>query len=120
LMDDFILVVDDNDGVRHLLKEVLTQEGFKVRAACNGDEALQIVHQSPPLLIILDLKMPGTNGCEVLKRLKAMSSNIPVIMITAYTQQKEMEEALDDGLLKYFLHKPFELSRLREMLQIVR
>lgn len=114
--EGFILVVDDNKGIRHLLNEILSQEGFKVKTASNGIEALQIVSHSLPLMVFLDSKMPGMNGFEVLKKLKEVTLQLPVIMITAYSQQPQIIEALDNGHLNDFITKPFDLSILRQIL----
>lgn len=114
--EGFVLVVDDNNGIRHLLNEILTQEGFRVKTASNGIEALQIVSQSLPLMVLLDSMMPGMNGLEVLKKLKHISLNLPVIMITAYAKQPQIIEALDNGQLDDFITKPFDLTILQKIL----
>lgn len=108
-----LLIVDDQTGIRLLLDEVFRREGFVTRLAANGVEALQAVEDEVPGCILLDMKMPGIDGVEVLKRLKKGWPEIPVIMMTAYGELELTDDALQIGALKYFT-KPFDIYEVRD------
>ncbi|WP_304649571.1 response regulator [Sporosarcina sp. ACRSL] len=108
-----LLIVDDQAGIRLLLHEVFTKEGFEARLAANGGEALQSVTEKEPDCVLLDMKMPGINGVEVLKRLKREWPHIPVVMMTAYGEVELMEEATEYGV-ELFFTKPFNIYEVRD------
>jgi DNA-binding response OmpR family regulator len=122
-MAEKILVVDDERDVRGLLSDFLTEEGYRVILATNGAEAIGLAELENPEVILLDINMPGIDGIEVCKKLKAQEKTqfIPIIIITA------ME---DSGFIAYlegandFVSKPFNLVeltfRVRSMLRIRR
>ena len=83
-----ILVVDDEEGIRFLYKEELEEEGYEVELAEGGEEALKKFSKSKPDLVILDLKMPGMDGLEVLERIREQDKDIPVVICTAYGEYK--------------------------------
>ena len=120
-MRDKILVVDDERDIRDVLSSFLEEKGYEVILASNGEEALELVERVNPQVILLDVNMPGIDGIETCRRLKAAekSRSIPIIMITAF-QDREIEaylEGADD-----FVVKPFnmvEISfRVESMLRI--
>ena len=126
-----ILIVDDTHSALDLLTGVLVREGYDVRPAATGELALASVAAARPDLILLDIRMPGLDGFEVLRRLKAReeSRDIPVIFISVSTELKERVEGLRLGAVD-FITKPFqaeellarvathlELSRLRARLE---
>jgi heterodisulfide reductase subunit A len=84
LEDVKILVVDDEEIMRESLKSWLEEDGYSVAAAESGIAALDMLPAYEPNLIILDLKMPGMDGMEALKRIRQMDPKLPVIMVTAY------------------------------------
>ncbi|MBE1555726.1 response regulator [Sporosarcina limicola] len=108
-----LLIVDDQTGIRLLLDEVFRQEGFKTRLAANGMEALQALEEEVPGCVLLDMKMPGIDGIEVLKRLKSGWPEVPVIMMTAYGEIELIDDALEIGAVKYFT-KPFDIYEVRD------
>ena len=108
-----LLIVDDQTGIRLLLDEVFRREGFVTRLAANGVEALQAVEDEIPGCILLDMKMPGIDGIEVLKRIKKSWPEIPVMMMTAYGELELTDNALQVGALKYFT-KPFDIYEVRD------
>jgi len=108
-----LLIVDDQTGIRLLLSEVFTKEGFEARLAANGAEAIQSVQEKTPDCVLLDMKMPGIDGVEVLKRIKKDWPTIPVIMMTAYGEIELTEEALENGAERYFT-KPFNIFEVRD------
>ena len=85
-----VLIVDDEEVILFLYEEELREEGFAVDTAKNGDEALKLfTSQPPPDLVILDINMPGMNGIEVLRQMKAINVGVPVILSSAYPEYKE-------------------------------
>jgi DNA-binding response OmpR family regulator len=84
-----ILVVDDEESIRLLYKEELEEDGFVVEVARDGFEALKQVPIFKPDLITLDIKMPGLNGIETLKRIRETEREIPIIMCSAYGEYKQ-------------------------------
>jgi two-component system response regulator (stage 0 sporulation protein F) len=84
-----ILLVDDEEGIQLLYREEFEEEGFEVTTAYNGEEALEQFSQELPDLVILDINMPGMNGIEVLRRMKEINPNLPVILSSAYPEYKQ-------------------------------
>ena len=83
-MEEKILIVDDQFGIRILLNEVLQKEGYHTFQAANGVQALEITKKHSPDLVLLDMKIPGMDGIEILKRMKSIDPDIRVIIMTAY------------------------------------
>jgi two-component system, response regulator, stage 0 sporulation protein F len=108
-----ILIVDDQYGIRILLNEVLQREGYDTYQAANGLQALDIVKDNVPDLILLDMKIPGMDGIEILKRVKALHSDMKVIIMTAYGELDMIQEAIDLGAITHF-SKPFDISEIRD------
>ena len=106
-----ILVVDDEDTVRNLLQRTLQEAGYDVITAVNGQEALDKVSQFNISLVLLDIKMPGLDGFQVLNHIR-QRSNIPVIMLTAIGGATTARDSLDLGA-DHYIRKPF---RTRELL----
>ncbi len=84
-----ILVVDDEESIRLLYKEELEDEGFTVEVARDGLEALQRIPVFKPDLITLDIKMPGLDGIETLKRIREIERHVPIVMCSAYGEYKQ-------------------------------
>jgi two-component system response regulator (stage 0 sporulation protein F) len=114
---NYILVVDDNAGIRRLLFEILTEDGYNVEVSSNGFDAIEKVRKRIPSLVLLDARMPRMNGFETLNEIKKIDQLIPVIMITAYTELKIVEKAREDQLIKHFAKKPFDIEKLMEMIK---
>ncbi|HBV86700.1 MAG TPA: two-component system response regulator [Desulfosporosinus sp.] len=108
-----ILVVDDQLGVRRLLFETFREDQYEVEMAANGEEAVVLLESFKPDLIMMDMKMPGMNGIETLRQIRALDSQVGVIMMTAYGDAQNMEQAKELGILHY-MGKPFDLFELRE------
>lgn len=111
-----ILVVDDQDGIRILLCEVLRQEGYEVYDASNGEEAIALIESVRPDLVLLDMKIPRMNGLEILKWIKNVTPLTCVIIMTAYAELNLIQEALDLGAVTYFL-KPFDINVIRKVVK---
>lgn len=111
-----ILIVDDQYGIRVLLDEVFRKEGYTTFQAANGVQALTIAQNEDPDLVILDMKIPGMDGLEILKRIKNLNQDIQVIMITAYGELDLIQEAMRLGALTHFT-KPFDIDELRRRVE---
>ncbi|MEA2022502.1 MAG: response regulator, partial [Candidatus Caldatribacteriota bacterium] len=111
-----ILVIDDEQNIRKMLIRVLSPEGFIVKEADNGLEALKRLQKESYSLVLLDLKMPGLNGIETLKKIRENDLNLPVIMMSAYGSIHEAVEAMKLGALDYLI-KPFDIEELKIMIK---
>jgi two-component system, NtrC family, response regulator HydG len=118
-----VLVVDDDPGVRYTLREVLASDGVEVDEAAGGAEALARFEASPAPLVITDLRMPGMDGMELLRRLLARAPATRVVLVTAHGSERQAVEAMKAGAWDYF-RKPFEneelLAVVRRALEAVR
>lgn len=112
-MSEKILIVDDQFGIRILLNEVLQKEGYETFQAANGIQALEIADEHKPDLVLLDMKIPGMDGIEILKRMKQKNSDIRVIIMTAYGELDMIQEAKNLGALTHFA-KPFDIDDIRQ------
>lgn len=117
---DHILVVDDEPVIVTVVRERLEREGFVVRTAASGEEALAHMEADRADLIVLDLMLPGIDGLEVLRRLRGRGDTVPVIVLTARDEDVDkivgLEMGADDYLVKPF--NPRELSaRIRAVLR---
>ena len=99
-----ILVVDDEESIHLVYKEELNEEGYEVISALSGEEGLKLFQEENPDLVILDINMPGMDGIEVLRQMKQMKPNIPVIISSAYPEYKQdlASWASDDYIVKSF------------------
>ena len=118
--DGQILIVDDDRASRRLLVRTLASAGYDCREADTGDEALQLVQREQPSLLILDLEMPGLNGAEVLKRLRADAdpevANVPAIMLTGHGGEQSEVRCLEAGA-DDFVTKPINTAVLRARIE---
>ncbi len=106
-----ILLVDDEIYFLDVLTKRMTRRGFKVTTANNGDEAVQVLRNNDFDIVVLDLKMEGMDGIEILKIFKKMVPDLPVIMLTGHGSQIAEEEGLKYGVSDY-LSKPYEFEKL--------
>jgi len=113
-----ILVVDDQPGVRRLLYEAFREDGYLVRMAASGQEAIDQVKENLPYLILMDMKMPGMNGLEALHEINQIDQGISVIMMTAYGELEIVAEAMKLGAKEY-ITKPFDINELRDLVRKV-
>ncbi|WP_053207508.1 response regulator transcription factor [Jiangella muralis] len=115
-----VLVVDDEIGLRESLTRSLRFEGYEVVTAADGPQALSVVATSQPDAVILDVVMPGLDGVETCRRLRASGQDVPVLLLTARGMVTDRIRGLDSGADDY-LTKPFApeelLARLRAMLR---
>ena len=111
-MKDFkVLLVDDEQEFIETLSERLKMRDMDAKLALDGEQALAAVQDDEPDVILLDLKMPGMDGMEVLRRIKKAYSHVQVVMLTGHGTDKDEDQALRLGAYAY-LQKPVDLERL--------
>jgi CheY-like chemotaxis protein len=111
-----ILIADDYDDNRELLRLMLEAEGYPVREARNGREALEAAREEAPALALIDLSMPSLDGWALLKELRSdeRTRAIPCVAVTAFAADQDRRRALDAGFDAY-ISKPFRSKELIEM-----
>lgn len=109
-----ILIVDDEEHIRKVLSRALITQGYEVSIAADGEEALRLASSSPFDLALLDLKMPGMSGLEVLQHLKEMLPDLIVIMLTGVADNESLETQSRARGAAAYLTKPCTLAELRE------
>ena len=97
-----ILLIDDEDGFRRPMEFWLKAKGYQVTGATGGEEGLMMIARERPSIVYLDMKMPGMNGIETLRKIREKDKTLPVIMITAHGTPKDMEEAEQLGVSGFF------------------
>jgi DNA-binding response OmpR family regulator len=112
-----ILVIDDNPNVVDILGRCLREEGYGVLGALTSDEGLKLAILSRPELVLLDLALPGTNGIELLKRIRSTNPTTRVIIVTGNTDPALAREALELGALAY-IDKPFDFAYLKRVIAV--
>lgn len=113
-----IMVVDDEEGIRELIHDVLEQQGHKVICAENGIEAISMLSSHPVDVVYLDIRMPNGDGLTALKKMQEMWPSMPVIMITGCGQREAIDEAIDLGSFACLI-KPFSTRDILGMLDAV-
>ncbi len=113
-----ILVVDDNDMNRELLRDILTLKGYEILEGRNGKEAISLARQHLPDLILMDVQMPVMNGMAAVKILKAdpLTKDVKIISLTAYAAGIDQEEFMQIGFDDY-LSKPISISALTDKVE---
>ena len=111
-----ILVVDDDRALREALRRVLALDGYEVRIAEGGAEALDAISSALPDAVVLDVGMPGIDGLEVCRRLRRLQNRVPVLILTARDAIEDRIDGLDVGADDYMV-KPFDVGELRARLR---
>ena len=117
-MNKTILIVDDEKDLCTILSDSLSRDRYRVVTAFNGKMGLQLVKKEKPDLILLDIKMPGMDGIEVLRKIKKMKKEIVVIMFTAYGTLETARKAMKLGAYDY-VTKPVDLFLLKSLVKEV-
>jgi CheY-like chemotaxis protein len=112
-----VLVVDDDPSIRRMIMAALRRDGYIFSEAANGKEALEIMRQEPPSVVVLDLMMPIVSGWDVLRERAAEPDlqSIPVIIVSA-NRGPELASAMDKGICA-FLPKPFDITVLSSLVR---
>lgn len=107
-----VLVVEDEATLQKALTTILTQEGFEVKSALDGENGLKLASSFEPDLVLLDLILPKINGFEVLETMKKdeKTKNIPIIILTNLGNLGDIQKALDLGATTYLVKTDYELS----------
>ncbi len=115
-----VLVVEDEDALSALLQYNLDKEGYAVTVAGDGEEALVLIDEQMPDLVVLDWMLPKVSGVEVCRRLRARpeTRNLPIIMLTARGEESDRIRGLDTGADDYVI-KPFSMSELAARIRAV-
>ncbi|MFF7752743.1 response regulator transcription factor [Streptomyces sp. NPDC007971] len=119
-MPQTVLLAEDDRAIRHALERALTLEGYEVTAVADGVEALAQAHRTPPDILLLDVMMPGIDGLQVCRVLRAEGDRTPILMLTALVETADRIAGLDAGADDYVV-KPFDVeevfARLRALLR---
>ncbi|QIY63981.1 response regulator transcription factor [Streptomyces sp. RPA4-2] len=119
-MPQTVLLAEDDRAIRHALERALTLEGYAVTAVADGVEALAQAHRTPPDILVLDVMMPGIDGLQVCRVLRAEGDRTPILMLTALVETADRIAGLDAGADDYVV-KPFDVeevfARLRALLR---
>jgi len=110
-----VLLVDDEEEFVTTLSERIQMRNFISSVAFTGEQALQIVEEQVPDVMILDLKMPGIDGMEVIRRMKKTCPTVKIIILTGHGSEKDKEEALSLGAFGY-LQKPVQIDELERQI----
>jgi len=106
-----ILIVDDEKKMRHILQIILEQKGYLTEQAANGSEALELINKFHYAMVITDLKMPVMNGLELIREIKKIDPDYPVVVLTAYGSIDSAVGAIREGAIDY-ITKPFEEEKI--------
>ncbi len=109
-----LLIVDDEQDVREFAKNFFVKRNIDVRTASDGDEALKLVEEDKPDLMLLDVRMGEMTGVEVLRELRKRQCDVKVVMVTGVEDQEVIDEAKSLGVVNY-VHKPLALDELEQI-----
>ena len=108
-----VLIVDDDVGMTETMPDILEDIGYRVSVARSGYEAIEMVRKEDYNVVLMDIKMPGINGVEAFKKIKKLKPATKVIMMTAYSVDALIKEALDEGAYDV-IHKPLDIERVMD------
>ena len=111
-----VLIIDDDRALRDALRRALTLAGYEVATAEDGASGLELIADQPPDAVLLDIGMPGVDGLEVCRRLRARGDRVPVLMLTARDAVEDRIDGLDAGADDYLV-KPFDVGELKARLR---
>ncbi|MGO8754132.1 MAG: nitrogen regulation protein NR(I) [Gallionellaceae bacterium] len=111
-----VWIIDDDRSIRWVLEKALEREGIEFRSFASADEAMQALMQSAPQMVISDIRMPGSSGLELLQNLRERYPNLPVIIMTAYSDLESAVSAFQGGAFEY-LPKPFDINHAVELIR---
>src|SRR5687767_15530702 len=113
-----ILVVDDNEDNANIIRDYLEARGYPISVAYNGDEAMELFKTVQPVVVLLDVMMPGRDGWQVCREMKASAAGRPlrVVMVTALQDWMDKRQALETGADDY-VEKPIELAKLAAVVE---
>ena len=115
-MGKTILVAEDDSKISHLVSEIISDSGYEVIHAPNGDKALSEYVKKKPDLVLMDISMPKKDGDEVSTEIKKIDPDAKIILMTAFGRDWVAESVKSSGILGV-LYKPFEVSTLQQLLK---
>ena len=113
-----ILIIDDERPIRETLEMFLREKGYEVATSEDGKQGLEAVQRERPEIVILDIRLPGMDGLEVLRRIKEKGEETQVIMITAYHDKETTKQAMKLGAYEY-IHKPLDADEFENAIEKV-
>ena len=116
-MEEKILVIDDEQVVCDVLKKFLTKKGYKASTALSGEEGIKKIKEEKPHIVLLDIRMPGMDGIETLKKIREIDKNIGIIMVTAVKENEVGRKCMELGAYDYII-KPFSIDYLETVLMV--
>jgi len=111
-----VLVVDDERNMRTTLRDILEDQGFHVSTAASGERAVKMCERNGYDVVLMDVRMPGIDGVEAMRRIRKGRGKTCVVMMSAYSLEHLEQQALREGALA-FLRKPFDVDRLIELIE---
>ena len=111
-----VLVVDDDRGIRFTLEGIIDDEGYMVRGAENGYQAIELVKEITFQWIFMDIRMPGLNGVETYLEIKKISPESRVVMMTGFSVEELVNQALEEGVFAV-LYKPLPVEQVLDILK---
>ena len=113
MSDKNVMVVEDNEKNRKLMRVVLNAKGYNIIEAATGEEALNLLKNQKPDIILMDIQLPGIDGLTLIKQIKAsvITKDIPIIAVTAYAMKGDEQKILDTGCNAY-VSKPINTQEL--------
>lgn len=114
-----VLVIEDEDALRMVLKDVLTVEGYEIQEAVNGIEGLELALRNHPDLILLDILMPKMDGLEMLKNLRSdeWGRRVPVIVLTNLSDNEDIAKAVEEDVFEYFVKTDIKIAEVIERIR---
>jgi len=113
-----IVLIDDEEAFVTTLQERLEMRGFPARVALDGQSGLDLIAADTPDVVVLDLRMPGMSGVEVLRRIRGQWPGLPVIMLSGHGSDQDFETCLDLGAAQYH-KKPLDIDLLLDSIRVV-
>jgi len=110
-----ILIIEDDEEMRSLLKELLEDEGFETQCASNGADALREIVKKPFDLIVTDIEMPGLTGLDILPEMKRLRPEASIIVMTSFASEEVYRRSLEKGAGGY-LEKPIHIEKLKALI----
>jgi len=110
-----VLIVDDEPNMLRTLADILEDEGFEVSTAASGEEAVAMCAKKEYGVVLMDVRMPGIDGMEAFRRIRKKRTSVPVVMMSAYTVDHLLNDALKDGVVA-FVQKPLDAAKVLFMM----
>ena len=111
-----VWIIDDDRSIRWVLEKALAREGIEFKSFASADEAMQTLTHGAPQMVISDIRMPGSSGLELLQTLRGQYPNLPVIIMTAYSDLESAVSSFQGGAFEY-LPKPFDINHAVELIR---